>query len=64
VTAPARAAFLSGFRKQAAEIAAARGETLTPEEIDRRAEHLKKAHFQRMAFEREKARRKRAAADG
>jgi hypothetical protein len=57
-TAPARAAALGRFEKQVREEASARGETLAPHEIRRRAEHLRKAHFARMALASARARRK------
>jgi hypothetical protein len=59
-TAPGRAAFAERFEQQVIDEAAARGEILTPKEIRRRAEHLKKAHFYRLALASAKARRKKA----
>ncbi len=56
-TAAARAAFLDRFERQADPDG-----VLPPNERARRAEHLRKAHFQRMALASAKARRKSAAA--
>ncbi|WP_460992361.1 hypothetical protein [Sinomonas soli] len=52
-TAPARAALLAKFEKMADPDG-----TLAPTERARRAEHLRKAHFQRLALQSAKARRK------
>jgi len=53
-TAPARAAFLNRFEQQVDPDG-----TLPPEERARRAEHLRKAHFTRMALASARARRRR-----
>lgn len=50
---PGRQAFLSSFEKQADPDG-----TLSPEERARRAEHLKKAHFTRLALLSAQKRRK------
>lgn len=44
-TAPARAAFMARFEREVVP-----GKTLDPAERARRAEHLRKAHFARMAM--------------
>jgi hypothetical protein len=62
LTTNARAAFLRKFRAEAAATAAARGEQITDEELERRAGYLRQHHFALMAFNREKARRKKKAA--
>ena len=49
VTAPARKAFLDRFTSEIVERAAEKGEVLTPEEILRRADHLKRSYFTRLA---------------
>jgi len=54
-TAPARAAFLDRFQKQADPDG-----TLDPTERDRRASHLKRAYFGRLALKSAQARRRRA----
>ncbi len=61
ITAKARAAFLAKFEYQADPEG-----TLPPEERRRRAEHLRSAHFARLALASAKARRtrKRAARGG
>jgi hypothetical protein len=56
-----REAFLASFRRQVLEAAEAKGERLSEDEVDRRAEYLKKAHFLRMAMASAKARRARKA---
>jgi len=61
VSQPARDAFMRRFARQVREDAAARGEKLSAAEVDRRAEHLKTAHFTRMALASAKARRRRKA---
>jgi hypothetical protein len=48
------AAFLDRFKRQAIE--AAKGEHLTDVEIERRADHLLRAHMRRLALESSKAR--------
>lgn len=58
LTAPARAAFDAGFEKKVREQAEADGEKLSAEEVARRAGHLKKAHFYRMAMKSAKVRAK------
>ncbi|MGP4114158.1 hypothetical protein ACTWP5_25015 [Streptomyces sp. 4N509B] len=55
-TLPARTAFLDKFEKQADPDG-----TLTPAERARRAEHLRKAHFQRLALASSRARAAKAA---
>ncbi|MDP9390179.1 MAG: hypothetical protein M3P89_02065 [Actinomycetota bacterium] len=55
-TAPARRAFLGQFERQADPDG-----TLTPAERARRAEHLRKAHFKRMALASAKARARSGA---
>ena len=60
-TAPARAAFLSKFDREVLEAAAARGESLTPEERARRAAHARKAAMTRLALRSAQARRRRRA---
>lgn len=51
-TAPARAALLARFEEQADPDG-----TLLPDERARRAEHLRKAHFQRLALKSAQSRR-------
>jgi hypothetical protein len=46
---PAREAFEARFPRQVLEMAAARGETLTEKEVQRRAHLLLRAHMQRLA---------------
>ncbi len=57
ITAKARAAFLAKFERQADPEG-----TLPPEERRRRAEHLRSAHFARLALASAKARRGRKPA--
>jgi hypothetical protein len=57
-TAKARAKFLGQFEQEALEVATANGEELTPEELAKRAAHLRKAHMLRLALASAKARRK------
>ncbi len=54
-TAAARAAFLSGFEREADPDG-----VLPPTERERRAQHLRKAHFARLALRSAKARRRHA----
>jgi hypothetical protein len=54
ITAKARAAFLAKFEQQADPDG-----VLSPEERERRAEHLRSAHFARLALASAKARRTR-----
>ena len=56
-TAPARQAFLDSFEREVDPDG-----TMPADERARRAEHLRKAHFQRMALASAKARRKPNAA--
>jgi hypothetical protein len=58
VNAAARAKFLGQFEQEALDAAAANGEELTPEELAKRAAHLRKAHMLRLALASAKARRK------
>jgi hypothetical protein len=58
-TAKARAAFLSKFEQQADPDG-----VLPPEERRRRAEHLRKAHFTRMALASSRARSRKGGGDG
>ncbi|HEV2413625.1 MAG TPA: hypothetical protein VGX27_02385 [Candidatus Dormibacteraeota bacterium] len=62
LTANAHSGFFKKFRDQAAAAAAARGEQVTDEELDRRAIYLRASHMQLLAYNREKARKKKAAA--
>lgn len=55
-TAPARSAFLTRFEREVDPDGA-----LTPEERARRAEHARKAYFQRLALASSRARAARAA---
>jgi hypothetical protein len=55
------AAFLSRFEREAQEAAAARGETLTPDELASRARSARKAYFARLALASSRARSKRKA---
>lgn len=48
-TAAARRAFRESFTRDAAALAAARGETLTQEEVEARGELLRRAHYARLA---------------
>jgi hypothetical protein len=57
VTAPARAAFLSGFERQVDP-----DNKLDPKERAKRAEHAKKAYFLSLALKSSVARSKRKAA--
>jgi hypothetical protein len=50
LTERARASFDSRFRHQALEEARQRGEELEEPEIERRADHLRRAHFARLAL--------------
>jgi hypothetical protein len=63
-TQPARDKFDATFEKQVIELAAKRGEVLSPDEIRRRAGYLRSAHFQRLAYKSARARKKRAGSDG
>ena len=56
-TAPARQAFNDRFLREARERF---GDNLAPEDLARRAEHLRRAHFKRLALKSAQARRKRA----
>ena len=58
ITANARAAFLAKFEREADPQG-----VLSPEERQRRAEHLRNAHFARLAFASAKARRDKRAGD-
>ena len=58
ITAKARAGFLAKFEREADPDG-----VLPPEERRRRAEHLRSAHFARLALASAKARRKRRASD-
>jgi hypothetical protein len=58
ITAKARAGFLAKFEREADPDG-----VLAPEERRRRAEHLRSAHFARLALASAKARRKRRAGD-
>lgn len=55
ITAKARAAFLGRFEQQVDPAGA-----LPPDERRRRADHLRKAHFARLALKSAQARRRRA----
>lgn len=57
-TAPARQAFAGRFEREARE----RFGDLEPAELARRAEHLRKAHFKRLALRSAQARRARKGA--
>lgn len=59
MTAAARAAFLAGF-----EDAVDPNRVLDPDERARRAEHARKAHFQRLALASSQARRRGTATAG
>jgi hypothetical protein len=61
LTTNGRAAFLEKFRAEAAATAAARGEQITDEELERRAGYLRQHYFALMAYRREKARKKKTA---
>jgi hypothetical protein len=50
ITAPARAAFLNSFETKVLDAAAEAGERLSSAEVARRADHLKQAHFTRLAL--------------
>lgn len=52
VTKNARAAFLDRFTKQVIAEADARGETLTDQEVARRAEHAKRSYMAGLAMKR------------
>lgn len=56
-TEPARAAFLDSFRTKVIATAEKRGETLSPSEVERRAEALKRAHFVLLAAKSAQARK-------
>lgn len=58
-TEPARRASLAAFDRQADPDG-----VLSPEERSRRAEHLRKAHYQRMALASAKARARRSVPTG
>jgi hypothetical protein len=60
-TKAATAAQLARFDRQVAEAAAARGETLTPEEFARRVRSARKAHFSRLALKSSLVRARRKA---
>lgn len=55
VSAPARAGFAERFRREAAEAA---GETLTDQELERRAAFLLRSHMHALALRSAKARRR------
>jgi hypothetical protein len=61
LTKSARLAFADSFRQKAIEAAAAKGEKLTEAEVDRRAEHLRLAHFPEVALASARSRRKKAS---
>jgi hypothetical protein len=56
----ARAGLRERFRREAQAVADACGETLSPGELDRRAECLRKAHYKDLALKSADARRARA----
>ena len=56
-TKPARDAFNDRFLREARERF---GDDLAPDDLARRAEHLRRAHYKRMALKSAQARRKRA----
>jgi hypothetical protein len=56
------AAFLEKFVRDVKEAAAARGETLTPAEVERRAVLARRQHFARLALASSRARSKKKAA--
>ena len=56
------AAFLQKFVRDVEEAAAARGETLTPAEVNRRAVLARREHFARLALASSRARSKKKAA--
>jgi hypothetical protein len=58
ITANARAGFLAKFEREADPDG-----VLSPEERRRRADHLRSAHFARLAYASAKARRNRRASD-
>lgn len=62
LTTNGRTAFLRRFRDEAAAAAAARGEEITDEELERRAGYLRQHHFALMAYNREKARKNKKTA--
>jgi hypothetical protein len=55
-------AFLSRFERQVVDAAAARGETLTPEETARRVRSARRAYFQKLALASSRARSNKRAA--
>jgi hypothetical protein len=61
LTTNGRAAFLRRFRDEAAAAAAARGEEITDEELERRAGYLRQHYFALMAYNREKARKNKTS---
>jgi len=58
LTRNARSSFLLRFRNQAVAVAEERGETVSNDELDRRALYLRRSHMAAMAYERERDRRK------
>ncbi|HEY3435752.1 MAG TPA: hypothetical protein VGK41_08870, partial [Solirubrobacterales bacterium] len=60
------AAFLSRFVREVEEAAAAKGEQLTPTEVERRAQQARRAYFARLALASSRARsgKKKAGARG
>ncbi len=60
--APALAGQLAGFVRRAIEEAAARGESLTPEEASRRAAFLRRQHMAALSLRASQARRRRQSA--
>lgn len=61
-TRAARAAFNDRFTREVVEAARERDEKLTPVEIDRRAQHARKAYMTRLALKSAQSRAKTAAA--
>ncbi len=61
IASVARDGILAKFRAEAAAVASARGEEVSPEELDRRARYLRRSHMALMAYERERDRRKARA---
>jgi len=59
-TGPATIAQLGRYERQAIEEAAARGETLAPEEIGKRARFLLKANMSRLSLAASRARARKA----
>jgi hypothetical protein len=59
-TAPATIAQLGRYERQAIEEAAARGETLAPEEAGKRARFLLKANMSRLSLAASRARARKA----